>query len=237
MLHAGGKIGEFCQVLFPLIVANTDDWGRMPADAFTVKNVVLPSSRRPERDFERALSIIDDVGLIDRYRVGEVIYLQVIQFDAHQPNLHKRLTSKFPESPGSSGKIRPNLRESNLRESNLIQSNPEPCLPAQRAADSLFAQFWDAYPKKKAKEAALKAWDKRKPTSELLSAMLSALERQKVSPDWLKDSGRFIPFPATWLNQARWTDEVEVDLQTLPENKRVSGLMVGGQAFLNRRQG
>src|SRR3990167_7113145 len=89
LLGAGGKLGEFCQVLYPLLVANTDDFGRMPGDAFTVKHVVLPSSRRSEAEFETALDVLADVLLIDRYVVEDAIYLQVIKFDAHQVNLHK----------------------------------------------------------------------------------------------------------------------------------------------------
>jgi len=211
LLGAGGKLGEFCQVLYPLIVANTDDFGRMPGDAFTVKNVVLPSSARMERDFDKALDVMADVGLIDRYGVEDTIVLQVNSFDEHQPNLHKRTSSKFPESPGISGRYRTNIRESNLTESKLIQENPEPRTHV-RTADTLFAEFWAAYPKKKSKEDAIRAWDKRRPDAALLAVMLRALERQKQSPDWQKESGRYIPFPATWLNQARWTDEADVDL-------------------------
>jgi hypothetical protein len=111
LLGAGGKLGEFCQILFPLIIANTDDFGRMSGDAFTIKNVVLPSSRRPERDFDRALNILADTGLIQRYQVDGAIYLHVEQFDAHQANLHKRTASKFPEFPGKSGIYRSNLTE------------------------------------------------------------------------------------------------------------------------------
>jgi hypothetical protein len=239
LLGAGGKLGEFCQVLFPLLVANTDDFGRMPADAFTVKNVVLPSSPRPERDFDKALDVIATVGLIARYEVEGSIYLQVHQFDLHQPNLHKRTASRFPDGPGTSGNFRTNLREQNLTEPRTQNLEPGTAPPARREADALFEQFWTAYPKKKAKDDALKAWEKRRPTSELLSVMLSALQRQKVSPDWLKDSGRFIPFPATWLNQARWTDEVEVDVTPgamVTANKRIAGLLAGGEAFLKRRQ-
>jgi hypothetical protein len=221
LLQAGGKLGEFCQVLFPLIVANTDDFGRMPGDAFTVKNVVLPSSPRPERDFDKALDVIAGVGLTERYQAQGSIYLQVNQFDDHQPNLHKRTESRFPEFPGSSGNFRSNLRELNLTESKRTQ-NPEPRTvpPARREADALFERFWVAYPKKKAKDAAQRAWTKRRPNDDLLTVMLRALERQKSSPDWQKESGRYIPFPATWLNQARWTDEVEIDLvepQRVPE--------------------
>ena len=114
LLSAAGKLGEFSQVLFVLIIPNTDDFGRMPGDAFTVKNVVLPSSPRSEADFERALDALQAVDLIDRYQVADVMYLQVRQFDEHQANLHKRTESKFPESPGISGKTRLNLTEFNL---------------------------------------------------------------------------------------------------------------------------
>lgn len=219
LLGAGGKLGEFCQVLFPLVVANTDDFGRMPGDAFTVKNVVLPTSRRLESDFERALQVMHEVGLIVRYVSGDGIYLQVNKFDEHQPNLHKRNKSKFPEIPetpgdsGTSGKVQANLTEFKRTESKRTQNpeeNPEP--RSARAADGLFELFWTAYPKKKAKDDARKAWDKRRPNDALLAVMLRALERQKQSPDWQKESGRYIPYPATWLNDGRWTDEVDVDI-------------------------
>lgn len=210
LLSAGGKLGEFCQILFPLVIANTDDFGRMPGDAFTVKNVVLPSSRRQEKDFDRALDVLANVGLVERYTVDGRIYLQVNQFDEHQPNLHKRTASRFPECPGNDRRYRANLRESNLRESNP-EENPEP-RAALRIADTLFEAFWAAYPKKKSKDDAKRAWDKRRPDSDLSAVMLRALERQKQSPDWQKEQGRYIPHPATWLNQGRWTDEVEIDL-------------------------
>lgn len=211
LLGTGGKLGEFCQVLFPLIIANTDDFGRMPGDAFTVKNVVLPSSPRLERDFDRALDTIAEVGLVDRYLSDGAIYLQVRQFDDHQPNLHKRTKSRFPESPGISGNYRSNIRESNLTESNLTEENPE-LRTTVRAADALFETFWAKYPKKKDKQAARKVWDRRRPTEELLAVMLVAIDRQTVSADWQKNGGQFIPYPATWLNGARWTDEVDVDI-------------------------
>lgn len=106
LIAAGGKLGEFCQVLFPLLVANTDDYGRMAGDAFTVKNVVLPSSRRTEREFDRALDVLADVDLIDRYAVDGAVYLQIVRFDEHQINLHKRNSSKIPDNPDPRRKFR-----------------------------------------------------------------------------------------------------------------------------------
>jgi len=70
-----------------------------------------------------------------------------------------------------------------------------------------FSKFWAAYPKKKSKGAAEKAFKSIKPDAQLLEAMLKAIERAKISPDWLKDGGAFIPHPATWLRAKGWEDE------------------------------
>lgn len=210
-LLAGGKLGEFCQVLFPLIVANTDDFGRLEGDAFTVKNVVLPTSPRPERDFDQALDVLAEVGLVDRYTVNGDIYLQVNKFDQHQVNLHKRTESRFPESPEISGNFRSKRTEQKGTKENRTEGEQNQRIAVrEHAADTLFDQFWAAYPKKRAKEAAQRAWNKRHPNDQVVAVMLRALERQKQSPDWQKESGRYIPHPETWLNGARWTDEPDV---------------------------
>ena len=104
--------------------------------------------------------------------------------------------------------------ESNLTESNLTESKRTHVRVHVSDVSDGFDAFWQAYPKKKAKDAAQKAWGKRRPNSDLLAVMLRALERQKSLPDWQTDSGRYIPFPATWLNRGQWTDE---DTETAPD--------------------
>lgn len=79
----------------------------------------------------------------------------------------------------------------------------------------LFDRFWEAYPKKVAKEVARKAFEKVSPDEVLLSAILKAIDAQKRTAQWTKDNGEFIPHPSTWLNQARWEDKVQ------PGGKRV----------------
>lgn len=77
-----------------------------------------------------------------------------------------------------------------------------------KPADDLFDRFWTAYPKKMGKDAAKKAFTKRKIGKELLQEILVSLDQQKKTDQWMKDGGQFIPAPATWLNQGRWQDEV-----------------------------
>jgi len=73
-----------------------------------------------------------------------------------------------------------------------------------------FKDFWVAYPKKKAKDDAIRAWVKLNPTSEIEVAILAALKWQCQLPDWKKENGQYVPFPASYLNGRRWTDEQEV---------------------------
>ena len=41
-----------------------------------------------------------------------------------------------------------------------------------------------------------------------IGVLIDAVEQQKTSFQWQKDGGRYIPNPATWLNQGRWEDEL-----------------------------
>ena len=78
-----------------------------------------------------------------------------------------------------------------------------------RKRDDLFDLFWQAYPKRVGKDAARKAFEKRKPNEELVQAMVKAIGQQQKTDSWIKG---FVPNPATWLNDGRWQDEVEVRL-------------------------
>lgn len=78
--------------------------------------------------------------------------------------------------------------------------------PSGDAVESQFLMFWEKYPKKVGKGAALAAW--RKVKRPPLSKLLAALETQVGSSQWKRENGQFIPHPSTWLNQGRWDDEI-----------------------------
>lgn len=95
-------------------------------------------------------------------------------------------------------------------------NNPSPLAPRggkRERVDSetieSFEKFWEKYPRKTSKPQALKAWQSLKPDNELLEVILSAIEKQKRSEQWTRDNGRYIPYPATWLNNKRWEDELK----------------------------
>ena len=43
----------------------------------------------------------------------------------------------------------------------------------------------------------------------MFDKIMAAVKAAKVSKQWNRDDGQFIPNPATWLNQGRWDDELE----------------------------
>ena len=71
-----------------------------------------------------------------------------------------------------------------------------------------FETFYNSYPKKVGKDKALESWNKKKPR---LDDVMYALSWQKESADWTKESGKYIPNPATYLNQGRWKDEEPIE--------------------------
>jgi len=70
-----------------------------------------------------------------------------------------------------------------------------------------FDAFWNTYPKRISKGQAEKAFKKLNPDKKLVETMLTAIEQAKKSLDWTEDNGKYIPYPATWLNAKGWEDE------------------------------
>lgn len=97
-----------------------------------------------------------------------------------------------------------------LTESSLGKASKPSSPSAQHICeenDVYFSTFWDVYPRKKGKKEAQKAFSK---VDVPLNVLLLAIEKQKRSDQWCRDGGRYIPYPAKWLNQRRWEDEVPV---------------------------
>ena len=78
-----------------------------------------------------------------------------------------------------------------------------------------FNDFYNQYPRKMARKDAEKAWNRLTPIqqAECLEAMPNYLKYWKIK-ETAKD---FIPYPATFLNQERWTDDIDIEPTKKPE--------------------
>jgi len=72
----------------------------------------------------------------------------------------------------------------------------------------MFQTFWQLYPRKVAKKQAEKSWKRlsQAEQTEVLEALPNHIEYWR-----LKETDKeYIPHPATWLNQGRWEDELDL---------------------------
>lgn len=106
----------------------------------------------------------------------------------------------------------PTLQNLNI---NPSESEPKPKEPKEpkstiarkkqcEQSEGGFNQFWEAYPRKASKPAAISAWRKTAKTRPPLPELLNALAKHKAR--W--NDPKFIPHPATWINGERWNDEL-----------------------------
>lgn len=93
-------------------------------------------------------------------------------------------------------------------------------MPALETLDR-FDEFWRIYPRREAKTKAMTAWKPVKPDE--VDLILKDVCDRAVSDDWKKEAGKYVPLPATYLNQRRWEDE------TKPPQHRPNGELRGGE--------
>ena len=113
----------------------------------------------------------------------------------------------------STANITANTVIENVIENESNSSSEEDYKEEQKTFD----QFWAAYPKKKSKGDAQKAWSKIKSPVETLTKILTALEWQKKSKDWVKEQGQYIPLPASYIRSLRWEDEKDAKEESVAD--------------------
>lgn len=89
-----------------------------------------------------------------------------------------------------------------------------------------FEAFWRFYRENvrgENRQAAIKAWDKLRPSDLQIDLMATRLAAQIRSPMWQRGYGK--PYASTWLNNRRWEDDVPVN----PEDKPGAG---GGGEYM-----
>lgn len=99
------------------------------------------------------------------------------------------------------GKL-PTVTVGKLPTEPLVKHPTHKAIKTNKTNMSEFDEFWTNYPNKSAKKKAIESWVKNKPE---LEKVLKALAWQKAM--WAKDQNKFVPMPATYINQARWEDE------------------------------
>lgn len=244
------ELAEFCQQLYPLLVAHSDDFGRLQGDCFTVKHLIDPSSPRPIPEFERALVALHDVGLIVWYEVAGRRYIQIEHFDEHQSGLTKRTSPKFPEPPGDSSNFLESPDQSNslgngtsvkvTEKSFELKGTEQKGTEGKRTTRVARAAFdaWIAiYPKQEDVEKAWAEWKKLNPSEAEIAQIMAATQGQRSRKEWLDDDGKYIPLPKNWLRGKRWTDRITRESEGTSKGQVRTTMTPAVAARIRERQG
>lgn len=126
----------------------------------------------------------------------------------NKPNGSCRLIS-MPLSIFINGGVRKN-DEGGVRKNVKHNKNSINIISLSEDKDNaLFIEFWNIFNNKKGLKEAFKSWMK-------LNVETHQLILKKL-PQWLvQNADLFLPYPATWLNQERWNDEITAPIPKKP---------------------
>jgi len=205
------QIDPACRLLFIGLWCFADREGRFEDRPIKIKMAIFPAE---DYDIPKMLSALTKAGFLCHYEVDGVKYFEINNFTKHQRPHPNEAASELPprseasitlvESASNQGAYQYALNEE--RGKRKEERGDSLALSQAKSAEG-FDEFWSAYPKKRSKEAALKAWKKLRPGKQLKEQIIEAVNKQAKDPEWHRENGQYIPYPATWLNAGGWQDE------------------------------
>lgn len=215
-----GDLSPLARLFFIGLWTQADREGRLEDDTRRLKARLFPYD---DVDVELLAAELHAKHMIRRYAAEDGRhYIWICNFVKHQRPHPKEPASVIPPCPrvvvekhGEPCKNGPDPSESGVlildSGTRNLRTQKDQNLPTHKARRGVhaegFDEFWNAYPRRKSKGQAEKAWIALKPSHELQATILEAIARQQRSDDWRKDGGQFIPYPATWLRAKCWEDE------------------------------
>jgi len=234
--EAVNSLNEASEVFYHRLMLAVDDAGRIDGRSEMLKSRLFPlKDRLRASDIDTRLHDCIKQGLLMRYQWLNKPFIQLMKWQRCSPctvskypwkdGSHRIEYVKLDTRDGVKDFVKTSIPEPNVIPSasltDGIEGLPCQCTDTDTKTDTKtktetltcselenrFEAFWEKYPRKTAKQEAQKAFLKVKPDEQLFNRMLNAVELHKLTRDWKKDNGQFIPYPATWLNQKRWEDD------------------------------
>ena len=216
-----------------------DDERIICAELFALDDPLSEPSVRAQA----ALNTLSRHGLITRYSVDGRRYLHIVTWDKHQ-KINRPSEPRLPLPTCDDAEIRNLLSEPSVSPHNILRAGTgeqgnrgtgeeETCSPAppsnatEPTTPPGFAEFWNAYPRKEAKQAALKSWPKAVKLTSRTTLIEGAL---RLAQDPNRED-EFTPLAASWLNAGRWEDDPLPDRKSTTARPRPSTTDAGMAAI------
>jgi len=207
---------DSARLLYTWLIPHLDINGCFSGDAEVIKGKIFTRLKKSNKTVEGYLQDLERVKLIIRYEVNGDVFLQSPDFIKKQPSLNPKKEGKpviplpTPELIKSySGQAQEKVSTSKVKESkSKVKESKE---KAESLYEKLFKDFWEAYPKKVAKDYAKEKF--------------MILMRKGVSKELIKGFNGYIDYlrmrktkdnfnqevlnPATFLMKNRWKDYID----------------------------
>ena len=187
-------------------------------------------SGSPSKDqIRRAINGLEKAGLLHIQSLDWKLIFQCVLATSDISNQNKPAIKQHGKPTSNT----PAENSVNTRDSEVFEIEPttskttQPAIPPNNNyfifLYQKFEKFWDRYPLKRSKQKAWKEFQSLQPTETLVNCMLSALDKQVEAHTHQVAYGQWVPdwkFPANWLAQHCWEDEIIID--TTKENINAS---------------
>lgn len=225
------ELPEATHMLAAALLNYADDEGYFNANPALVKAACSPI-REPSVSIQCSLKQLENVGYLRFGRGADGrTYGHVVTFSDHQ-NVNRGRDSKIKHlvndwshslsnqctvSEGSSLEQGTGNRERKDMSAGADESESR---QAKQPASARFVEFWDAYPRREGKKAALQTWQSKR-LDRLADSIIEDVNRRKASHrPWLDG---FVPHAATYLRGERWCDDLTTGPQPKPNGLRGDG--------------
>ena len=221
------KLSDFAIRMWWALITVADDYGRFPADPRVLLASCFPLKVETLKvdKVEKAWREIEAVGGVKRYKVEGRTYGFFVSWGAH--NTPRASKSKYP--PPADENICTQMHADAPVVDLRSRSTNTNTHTAPNGGGSEFDRFWTVYPKKRSKGDAEKAWNQTAKERPDLETVLASVRAQAASDGWTKDSGQFIPHPATWLRRKGWLDELPGRPDAVPREPERNRVFAPGE--------
>jgi hypothetical protein len=180
------RFGHFGYAAYFMLLEIFDRHG--VGDTLEIPLRVLAQKMRTKRKSAgNVLGMFQESGKINYSTSGNNLIITIPNFRKFQANRKSKITSK-PLQNHLKTTIHNNNKDKDICERD-------------------FELFWTAYPRKEAKPAARRAWEKLAPSGAVVEKIMASIPAWEKTEQW--SERRFIPHPATFLNQKRFNDEIK----------------------------
>lgn len=203
------RYGPEAALLYTWMIPHTEDDRSITADPEEILLTVIPGNRKlTVEKVQIFLNAMVDLNLLTMHN-GRLFFPaeSFYKYQSYIPENKRNYDEPAKPTPTTTPQ---NAEEHRKTPQNTASPSPSLSLSLinnKYTCANSFIEFWQAYPKKRSKGDAEKAWNKIQPDEQLHNRIMQSLERAKTSADWTKENGQFIPYPATWLNAKGWEDE------------------------------